>query len=196
MKPIVSKFLFLLLSLSCLSLMKASTQVENPKEGEPLKAILEYCHGLEKKTNLKLKSYGLFWSGLDKVYDGKVHEIHLQFSSDRKMGHEKAKRFFYSSVVDPLLDLLNSNLDLQGQFAHFPLTYKDLHLGISFDYENRGELKVGEVASVVLFENEIFCYVVEKEGIDRANFERASPNIAFAKGFTRRTRTIREKLPD
>jgi len=49
-----------------------------------MKVIDKYSAELKKDKKIRNTSYGLDYAGADKVYDGKIHEVSLGYSIDKR----------------------------------------------------------------------------------------------------------------
>lgn len=158
--------------------------------------INNYLKPLKKEKNIELRGYGLHYAGLDKIYDGKIHEIDLSVSIQKRMKFDEAKKLYYS-IVNGLLEALNKNEALQDCFYHYPVTYKDLYFRLNFDYESKGYLGVGDVSMVAILENEIMYFIVEENGGNVGMETREIvPDVYIGTGLSPKVRCITKKLPE
>ena len=160
---------------------------------EVVKIIKNYSRNLQQNKGIELKLYGLNHSGPDKIYDGKIYEINLGYSIDKRMNYKEARELFYS-VVDGLLDEINKNKRTQQYFSHYPIGYQDLHIGLSFDYSGKGHLKKDDVLKIYISENRISYLIVEKE--DTRPTDRYRRTDLEVEHTLATTRTIDRNLPE
>lgn len=160
---------------------------------EVVEIIKKHSRNLEKTKEVELKRYGLDYAGSDKIYDGKIHEINLGYSIEKRMNYKEARILFYS-IVDGLLQEINANKRIQQYFYHTPVGYQDLHFGLSFDYSSKGYLRKDDVMKIYIFENRISYLIVEKED-DRPSdrYRRADFEIEHTLSTTR---AIDRDLPE
>jgi hypothetical protein len=156
--------------------------------------IDEYSAELKKEKKICRRLYGMEWAGPDKIYNGKIHKIVLGFSIDANYQREEAKQIFFG-LVDELINKINQNLELKDNFQRFPIEYQDFYFHLSFDYEDKGHLKKGDVDSISIFENKLLIHEVENEKKPQMKTEEVSPEIFILKGFESNTKCIREPLP-
>lgn len=160
---------------------------------EVVEIIKNYSKNLEKSKGIELKLYGLDYAGPDKVYDGKIHEIGLGYSIEKRMHYKEARELFYS-IVDELLEKINKDKRIQNYFYHTPVGYQDLHVGLSFDYSSKGYLKKDDVRKIYIFENRISYLIIEKEDDRPADrYRRADFEIEH---MISTTRAIDRDLPE
>jgi len=160
---------------------------------EVVELIKSYSRNLEKAKGIELKRYGLSYAGPDKIYDGKIHEINLGYSIEKRMDYKEARNLFYS-IVDGLLQEINNNKRIRQYFYHTPVGYQDLHFGLSFDYSSKGYLKKDDVRKIYIFENRISYLIVEKEDDRPADrYRRADFEIEH---MLSTTRAIDRDLPE
>lgn len=186
------KILLSLLILTISSQMFPMSKKDN-SHSEVVKIIKNYSRNLEKTKGIELKLYGLRYAGSDKIYDGKIHEINLGYSIEKRMNYKEARNLFYS-IVDGLLQEINNNKRIQQYFYHTPIGYQDLHFGLSFDYSSKGYLKKDDVMKIYIFENRISYLMVEKEDDRPADrYRRADFEIEH---MLSTTRAIDRDLPE
>lgn len=172
-----------------------SMQKHEDNHDDVMPIIKNYSKTKEKEKNITLRLYGFRWAGQDKVYDGKIHEIDLGYSIDKSMKFEEARQFFYN-FVDELIELINSNSKSSKHFYHFPIDYSDFHIFLAFDYENKGFLKAGDVSSIHISENQIFYFIVQKDGKDNdIKFHKMSDDVYRTK-FSQETTCIRRPVSE
>lgn len=153
--------------------------------------IHEYSQALEKEQAIICTSYGLDYAGPDKIYDGKIHTIALGYRIDANLKLEAARKLFYL-IVDGLLDHLNKNQEIRPYLFHYPVSYRDLEFHLSFDYERKNFLKINEVNSIHISDNEVTYFIVDQEGpriIDTGDL-----NKNFG-SFFEKHRSITKRLP-
>jgi len=125
--------------------------------------IFKYSNDL-KKDGIILRSYGLDHAGQDKIYDGKIHEVSLGYSIDKNLQYSEARKLFYH-LVDGLLAEINRNQRFRDIFFHFPITYADLELTLSFDYESKGHLNRDDVDQIGIYLNKIYYFISKVDGL-------------------------------
>jgi hypothetical protein len=157
-------------------------------------AINEYSEYLKKDKGITCGMYGLDYSGADKINDGKIHTISLGYDTDKRMKYEEARTFCYE-IVDGLLTKLNKNEKIRPYFFHYPLTYADLEIHLTFDFDNRYSLKRNEVASIHIEENEILYLIVDKESPHKKANPKTTPTESLG-DYIDLHRVIRHKLPE
>src|SRR5579872_508168 len=91
-------FLFLIYSDRTYAMHKSDSSRD-----EVMDVINDYLKPLEKEKCIQLRGYGLHYAGSNKIYDGKIHEINLSISVDKRMKYNEA-RILYYSIVDGLLE--------------------------------------------------------------------------------------------
>lgn len=159
-----------------------------------MNVIHDYSHSLKQEQGIVCSSYGLDYSGKDKVYDGKIHTIALGYRLNKNLKLQAARKLCYE-VVDGLLERLNENKKLRDYFFHFPLTYKDLEFHFTFKDENKGSLKLNEVVSIHIDDNEITYFIVDTEEPPKTTNGSETPNEIFSSFFSTH-RSITNKLPE
>jgi hypothetical protein len=191
MKKAISTILFLAVFMTNL--------IGNEKERYSGDIVMDYINSYSKKIKselgIKNRMYGLRYFGDDKIYDGKIHVISLGFSIDKRMPYKASRELFYK-IVDGLLSHLNQE-SLGEYFYHYPLTYDDLWISLSFDYEGKGILKNGDVSRIYIFEKEILYFVVEREELpDGFKFSELAPGICTLEGPSEKTAAYTRPLPE
>jgi hypothetical protein len=161
--------------------------------------VMDYINAYSKKIKseleIKRRVHGLRYFGDDKIYDGKIHVISLGFSIDKRMPYKTARELFYK-IVDGLLSHLNQE-SLGEYFYHYPLTYDDLWFSLSFDYEDKGLLKNGDISDIYIFEKKIMYFVVKREELsDGFNFSELAPGICTLEGSSEKTTAYTRPLPE
>ena len=167
-------------------------QKENP--GQEVKQIIKnYSSEIKGKLGVSLTSYGFDFSGPDKIYDGKIHEISVGYAIATHIQYGEARALFYS-IVDGLLDTLNKNEKIRSYFYHFPVSYEDLYFRLSFDASGQGHLKKDDVSMIYILENKISYLIVDQEDNRPADhYRRADLEIEH---MLSTTRTIDRPLPE
>ena len=117
---------------------------------------------MKKEKNIDRRLYGFTSTGPDKVYDGKIHAINLGYSIDKNLKHEEAKNLFYE-LADSLIKEINSHTELSDLFYHYPIGYEDLSISLSFDYDLKENLKIGDVHSIYIKNNKILYNIINSE---------------------------------
>lgn len=152
--------------------------------------INRYSKGAKEKGYI-LDSYGLHYAGEDKKYDGKIHQIDLGYTLKQRMQYENGEMAFYT-LVDGLLNRINSNKELSSYFHHYPVTYEDLYFRLSFDHTKKDDVKM-----ISIFENEIMYFILEKDGeVEKARLDKIVPDVYFYNGDDAKVRTVIKKLPE
>ncbi len=169
---------------------------KNDSYSEVMAVINKYSKNIKKEKTIELRGYGLHHAGPDKIYDGKIHEINLSYSIEKKMKFEEARKLFYS-IVDGLLACLNAKESIRDCFYHYPVGYEDLYFRLNFDYESKGYLSRNEISSIGILENEIMYFIVEEDG-GTAEMETRQiiPDVYIGTGLSSKTRCITKKLPE
>ncbi len=155
---------------------------------ETMTVIDEFTQFLKTK-GIRNSSYGLFYAGDDKVYDGKIHVVALGYRTDKHMGYEEARKYFYS-IADGLLEQINKNTQLKDYFFHYPVDYSDLQLNFSFEDKNQGSLKRDEVESIHLTRNKILYEIVNEEESNDIQYDQVSPEIYVLQNGLEKNRSI------
>lgn len=188
-------FLFLILFLP-IPITINGAEKEGNSYIEVMSIIKEYSSIMREKDNIELRGYGLHYAGKDKVYDGKIHEINLSYSINKKNKFEDARKLFYS-LVDGLLEKLNKNESVKRYFYHYPVSYQDLYFRLNFDYDRKASLNQGDISMIAILENEIMYFIVEEDG-GNAEMETREivPDVYISSGLSLKTRCITKKLPE
>lgn len=162
-----------------------------------MSVIHGYSETIKKEKNIALRCYGLDYSGEDNVYDGKVHLIDLGYSLDARLHYKEARKIFYI-VVDDLLKKINSTESLRKYFFHYPVGYEDLYFRLSFDYDDEGFLRKGEVESINILDNEIMYFFINDEHyVEKTQLNPVSPGVYLQHNNPlEKLRDITRKLPE
>ncbi len=167
----------------------------SPRE-QVIPTIIEYSKKIKKEHDIDLRLYGVSCAGEDKIYDGKVHEINLGYSVEKKMNVEEARKLFYT-LVDGLLDVFNSNEMFREAFYHYPIGYEDFYCYLSFDYEDKGYLQKNNVSMIAVLYNKIKYFIVEEDGGNAGlEMKQITPDVSIVTGISPKTRCITKKLPE
>ncbi|OGN64836.1 MAG: hypothetical protein A3E80_02180 [Chlamydiae bacterium RIFCSPHIGHO2_12_FULL_49_9] len=177
---------FGILSLSAMSRSDSSYEAV-------MKVIDQYSAELKREKKIRNTAYGLHYAGPDKVYDGKIHEVDLGYCIDKSMNYDEARVYFYE-LVDGLLTRINQNEKLKDYFYRFPIGYEDLRFDLSLDYESKGYLKKDEVRSIHIYNNQIFYFLIEKEGFKVPKGDSQIPRAIET--IMENTRCIKKPLPE
>jgi hypothetical protein len=155
--------------------------------------IKDYSKKLEKKEGIELTSYGLNYTGPEREYEGKINEIEVGYKIEKNMKYKEARSLFYS-IVDGLLDEINSSCQNKTHLYHNPLGYQDLWVSLSFDRSGTGRLKKDDVSMIYIYENRISYLIVDKEDERPADrYRRADLEIEH---MLSSTRCIKRELPE
>lgn len=100
------------------------------------------------------QEYGLFLFGQGGGFIDTVNRFSFDFMSLEEMEKDKARRF-YLTVLDRLLNMINSDVTLRPYLHHYPFTNRDVKLEISFckDGDLRNEPDPPYVAFVSMHED-------------------------------------------
>ncbi|MES2272909.1 MAG: hypothetical protein V4487_01810 [Chlamydiota bacterium] len=169
---------------------------ETDPYAEVMSVINMYSKIVKKEKNIELRGYGLHHAGPDKIYDGKIHEINLSYSIDKKMKFTEARGLFYS-LVDGLLECLNKKESIRNYFRHYPVDYSDLHFRLSFNYDDEVYLSVGDISMIGILENKIKYFIVEEDGgTAQVETKQIIPDVYIGTGLSPKTRCVTKKLPE
>ena len=153
--------------------------------------IDDYNKKIKKEKSIELTLYGLEYAGPDKVYDGNIHIIALGYALDKRIQYQEARTLFYE-IIDGLLEKLNNAKHLDKCFFNKPLTYKDLDILLSFDYDRKGFLKKGDASLIYVFENKVSCHIIEIEGPEEIKQREVIPNVFILDQYAAKDRVIKE----
>lgn len=159
-----------------------------------MNVIYEYNKKISKEKSVELDSYGLYYAGADKIYDGKIHIIDLGYSVDQRMQYEEARKWFYE-LVDGLLENINNTEYLRRYFYRYPVGYEDLIFRLSFYSDDKNFLKKGDVLQVNIFNNKVSFHVLEEDGALEEKHRPVSSEVFILEGFFPKTRNITEDPP-
>jgi hypothetical protein len=164
---------------------------------EVMLVIKKYSDLVAKSDEVLLRGHGFDYAGQDKVYDGKIHEISLGYSIDKNLKHKDARKKFYA-IVDGLIHEINNNKSISKYFYHFPIGYQDLHFSLSFDYDNRGYLERDDVKRIIIENNEITYFILNKDGVtNKLQTKETYPGMGMLTFSDKDSiRVIEKKLPE
>lgn len=161
-----------------------------------MKIVNNYSKSINSSQGIKLRGYGLHYAGKNKIYDGKIHEVDLMYSIDKRLQYKPARDLFYS-IVDGLLAKINSDEKVKKYFFKFPIGYEDLHFSLAFDYDSKGTLKKDDVDSIGILDNEIFYFIATKDGeVKNPKMNQVVPDVYIMEESDASTRAIVRKLPE
>lgn len=115
----------------------------------------QYSKELKKKKGLSLYGYG-------GAMMGDVKEIYLDYISHEKLDVEEARRM-YIPVMEDLLHLINSDINLRPYLHEHPFTCKNLQIMIAFRDEDGHSQGDEAVALVFVARCRIFYELYNKE---------------------------------
>jgi hypothetical protein len=178
----------------CLS--SGCSMTNDPAEyTKEMKVINGFAKKIKQQKNVEMRLYGFRCTGPDKVYDGKIHAINLGYSIDKNLKYKEARQFFYE-LADSLIEEVNSHTELSDLFYHYPISYEDLIISLSFDYDKKSHLKKDDVDSIFIFDNQIYYHIVENEKPKQMIKKEITPEIYILERFETNTRCIVHNLPE
>jgi hypothetical protein len=168
-----------------------SSHSPSPKDhayDEVMSEILSYSRTLKKEKNLTLFIRGLSYSGLDKVYDGKIHTVTIGYLTDMNIQIDEARILLYS-VVDSFLAHLNSLSHLQNYYANYPLSYENIDCCLGFSFRDNN-LKKDNVSSAHLLWKKAVYRIVENPTSDLLTHRKMSDDVYILENGYERTQSI------
>ncbi len=168
---------------------------KNPKN-EVIFTILDYSKKIKKERGIELRSYGATGPRGNKAFDGTIYGFDLGYSIDKNVGVDEAKILFFS-IVDELIDVLNSRESFKEYFHHYPIGYEDFYLRLNFDYDEKGHLHQNDIVMVAILDNELKYFLAEEDGATTAlQSNRIIRDVYVTTGFSSKMRCVTEKLPE
>jgi hypothetical protein len=159
-------------------------------------AIHRYSNHLYEEKGIELKMYGLELNKIHEPADNTIDTIHSTYSINRHMGYREARALLYE-IADGFIAHMNEQKDLLQYFYKSPIGYEHLDLCIAFDYELKGNLKVGEMDDVRISENKAIYFIVNKELPPKMQFTSTTdPEIFTLGNFCSNTRRVVRPLPE
>jgi hypothetical protein len=170
------------------------------REGSPDRkiedSIYTYSKFLKNEKDLKLRMHGMNCRKIHELNDNAIDTISLTYSLDRHMEYREARALLYE-IADGFIAHMNEQKDLLQYFYKPPIGYEHLDLCIAFDYELKGNLKVGEMDDVRISENTAIYFIVNKELPPKMELTSTADAEVFTLGnFCSNTRRVIRALPE
>lgn len=155
-----------------------------------------YSKRLEKEKGIEQKMHGLNHRKVHEPDDNTIDTISLTYSIDRHMEYQEARALFYE-IADEFIAHMNSEKELLQYFYKPPIGYKNLDLHLSFDYDLKGHLKVGEIDDIRITDNKISYFIVNRETPAQLEFiPTVDPDVFTMGNFCSNTRRVVRSLPE